>query len=331
MTLSLIQLLQSLFLHPVAWVREQVTVRQMAQDTIYNFKMKTEIFTLALLGAASAQKLTSLLGARSQTGDITDILSNYPAITQALASAKGITIFLPKDGARGLRQLNTGVGRARTTPAIEAALTYHVAKGVFPAAGIPVGTTFVETLLAPGNYSQVTGGQRLKVTKTAKGVTVQGAGAAARVVTPDIKFDGGVIHLIDAVLTVPSSAVATAQSAGLTALVKALSDAKLAGAIEGARDITIFAPTNAAFKAAGSVLAKASAKTISDALQYHVVKGVGFSTNLREGLTLPTLQGGSVRITLAGGPKVNGVKIVKTDILVKQGVVHVIDGVLLPK
>ncbi len=65
-------------------------------------------------------------------------------------------------------------------------------------------------------------------------------------------------------------------------------------------------------------------------LTYHVVPGKVMSTDLSEGLKAKTVQGGEVTITLEGGPKVNGATISTADIAASNGVIHVIDSVILP-
>jgi len=112
-------------------------------------------------------------------------------------------------------------------------------------------------------------------------------------------------------------------------------------------DATVFAPTNAAFANLPAPLNNAAnIKSITDpatinllrnVLQYHLIGARVFSADLREGISAPTLlAGNNVSITLAGGPKVkgtgntNGSNIVATDILARNGVIHVIDQVLLP-
>ena len=129
--------------------------------------------------------------------------------------------------------------------------------------------------------------------------------------------------MIDGVLSAPISPVKVATAAGLSSLISSLGSAGLASAVENAKDITIFAPTNAAFTAAGSLLKTLTAAQVSSALTYHVVKGVGYSSDLKNGQTLPTLQGGTVKVTIAKGVvSINGAKVVKADVLTKNGVVQ---------
>ena len=65
-------------------------------------------------------------------------------------------------------------------------------------------------------------------------------------------------------------------------------------------------------------------------LTYHVVSGTVLSADLKEGMQAVTVNGKPVKITLSGGPKINGVSVVSADIKTKNGVIHVIDTVILP-
>lgn len=141
-----------------------------------------------------------------------------------------------------------------------------------------------------------------------------------------MKFDGGVIHVIDTVLQIPSLDSSTAVAAGLTSLADALTAAKLVSVVDSLHDVTIFAPTNAAFNAIKSTVATLTLDQLAGVLEYHVVAGtVGYST-LLSNTTLKTVQGKNVQITLEGGNVwVNSAKVVSADVLVANGVVHVID------
>ncbi|KAF2427807.1 Fasciclin-domain-containing protein [Tothia fuscella] len=128
------------------------------------------------------------------------------------------------------------------------------------------------------------------------------------------------------------SASATAQAAGLTSLVSALTTAGLAATVDGLKDVTIFAPTNAAFDAIASVAKGLSKDQLGNVLKYHVVPTTAFSKNLKDGQVVKTLQGGELKISVKGAKvTVNGANVVKADVAINGGVVHVIDAVLLPK
>lgn len=130
--------------------------------------------------------------------------------------------------------------------------------------------------------------------------------------------------------------VDTAVGAGsFTTLVAAVEAAGLVETLKGEGPFTVFAPTDAAFAAlpAGTVeelLKPENKDRLTAILTYHVVPGKVMSTDLSEGLKAATVQGGEVTITLEGGAKVNGATISTADIEATNGVIHVIDAVILP-
>jgi uncharacterized surface protein with fasciclin (FAS1) repeats len=130
--------------------------------------------------------------------------------------------------------------------------------------------------------------------------------------------------------------VDTAVSAGsFTTLVAAVQAAGLVDTLKGEGPFTVFAPTDEAFAAlpAGTVedlLKPENKDKLVSILTYHVVSGKVMSTDLTEGMMAPTVQGGEVTITLDGGAKVNGANVTTADIEASNGVIHVIDTVLIP-
>jgi uncharacterized surface protein with fasciclin (FAS1) repeats len=131
--------------------------------------------------------------------------------------------------------------------------------------------------------------------------------------------------------------VDTAVAAGnFTTLAAALTAAGLVETLKGEGPFTVFAPTDAAFAAlpAGTVedlLKPENKDKLVAVLTYHVVPGKVMSSDLTEGMMAKTVQGGEVTITLDGGPKVDGAVISTADIAASNGVIHVIDSVILPK
>ena len=130
--------------------------------------------------------------------------------------------------------------------------------------------------------------------------------------------------------------VDTAVGAGnFTTLVAAVQAAGLVDTLKGAGPFTVFAPTDAAFAAlpAGTVedlLKPENKDKLVSILTYHVVPGKVMSGDLTEGMKAKTVQGGEVTITLDGGAKVNGAAVSTADIETSNGVIHVIDAVILP-
>ena len=130
--------------------------------------------------------------------------------------------------------------------------------------------------------------------------------------------------------------VDTAVGAGtFTTLVAAVGAAGLVDTLKGEGPFTVFAPTDEAFAAlpAGTVedlLKPENKDKLAAILTNHVVAGKVMSGDLTEGMMVPSLQGGELTITLDGGAKVNVANITTADIEATNGVIHVIDAVLLP-
>lgn len=102
----------------------------------------------------------------------------------------------------------------------------------------------------------------------------------------------GYVHIIDGPLRLPERVSTTALAAGLTALAGALGATSLTSTVDTTKDVTIFAPSNAAFAAIGSALGTLDVATLSSILQYHVVAGtVAYSSSLSNGTQVKALSG----------------------------------------
>ncbi len=120
-----------------------------------------------------------------------------------------------------------------------------------------------------------------------------------------------------------------------TSLVAALAQANLVATLQGTGPFTVFAPTDAAFTAAGIDLSSfdtdAENATLVDILTYHVVSGSVASTALSDGQTATALNGDDVTFTVnAAGVQVNDANVVTADVAASNGIIHVIDKVLMP-
>jgi uncharacterized surface protein with fasciclin (FAS1) repeats len=260
---------------------------------------------------------------------------------QATLSGPGpFTVFAPDDAAFTASGITTAILNSLTTTQVQNILLYHTIGSKIVAADVPAG---------PNAKVITASGDSVFVTKNSSGVYVNGI----KVNTADVSADNGVIHTIGKVLIPPvGNIVETAVASGLDSLVKAVTrattapggDPALAGTLGSAR-LTVFAPTNAAFT---QLLAALSLSKIEDipvatllaVLRYHVVSGRAFSSDLSNG-NLTMLAGGNTVINLtngtAGGPTITGngnsgnkSNITATNIVCRNGVVHLVDRVLIP-
>merc|ERR1711934_603984 len=167
-------------------------------------------------------------------------------------------------------------------------------------------------------------------------------------ITADVEASNGVVHIIDAVLLPPAAPILDQISAtknivqlaesvkDLSTLVTAVVAGGLADTLSSLGPFTVFAPTNEAFAAlpAGVVaklLKPENKKELVDILTYHVLPEQVLSTDLNPFQEVKTVAGKAVRvIKLDGQVRVDRAKVIKADNLASNGVVHIIDGVLLP-
>ena len=132
-----------------------------------------------------------------------------------------------------------------------------------------------------------------------------------------------------------SDIVDTAVAAGsFKTLAAALQAAGLVETLKGEGPFTVFAPTDEAFAKlpAGTVDALLKdKKKLTEILTYHVVSGRVLAADVVKMTSAKTVQGGSIAIGTSGGVTVDGARVVKTDIKTSNGVIHVIDTVLMPR
>lgn len=152
--------------------------------------------------------------------------------------------------------------------------------------------------------------------------------------TPVVKTEEPATPPAPAPQDVVDVAIASADHSTLVAAVKA---AGLVETLKGAGPFTIFAPTNAAFSAlpAGTVdgLLKPEKKAdLTAVLTYHVVAGTMKAADLKDGQKLKTVQGGELTVAIKDGVvTIDGAKVTAADLAASNGVIHVIDAVVMPK
>ena len=243
-------------------------------------------------------------------------------LLETLQAEGPFTIFAPTDQAFAdagidLASLDTPEGKA----ILSDILLYHVVGGEVPSSALSDCTS-----------TDAVNGQPLAFT-VGDSVMVNDA----TVTLPDVATSNGIIHVIDTVLTpsdAPNDATRTAICTGVhTSLVAALIQAELVETLQGEGPFTIFAPTDQAFADAGidlSVYDTPEGKAqLSDILLYHVHAGTVLSSDLTEGMTLPMVNGKNATISLVTG--IDGANITTADVVTSNGVIHVIDKVIIPQ
>ena len=277
------------------------------------------------------EEMGSIVDIAVEDGRFTTLVAALQAagLDETLAEAGEFTVFAPTDDAFAALPEGTVEALLEDIPALTDILLYHVVEG----------TVLAETVATLDSATTLQGSD---VAITADdGVMVNDA----NVILTDIKADNGVIHVIDAVLLPPAgeemmeemgTIVDIAVEDGrFTTLVAALQatglDVTLA---DDEGDFTVFAPTDEAFDALPEGTVEALLEDIpalTDILLYHVVEGTVLADTVITLDSATTLQGSDVTITFEDGEvRINGVLVIITDIKADNGVIHVIDMVLLP-
>jgi len=291
-------------------------------------------FTIGLTAIA----LSLGMNAMSQTNVFDDIIAMSPDHTYLEAAliqegldvalqnnAATLTVFAPTDAAFDnlAVALNTDIAGLLALPNLTDILTYHVlGTGVVPSSAVTNG------LVA----------QPLSTTNTLK-FTVTSSGSVyvnqALVTAVDLNAGNGVVHVLEAVVLPYETAVDVAIDNNFTSLTAAVIKAELIPALTNPlAELTVFAPTNQAFDDLAAALGVDIAgllanPQLAEILLYHVVGGTVLSTDLVNG-SVPTLNGQTVMVDLTAGVMINSANVITPDLTTDNGVVHVIDAVLVP-
>ena len=246
-------------------------------------------------------------------------------LVDTLATGGPFTVFAPTDAAFAKVPKATLDALAADPAKLKAVLLYHVVPGRVTAADVVKLTS-----------AKTAEGRSLGIKVVNGSVFVDGA----QVTMPDVEATNGVIHVIDSVLipkeaTAPKTIVQTAVAAGsFKTLASLLKKAGLVGTLQGKGPFTVFAPTDAAFaklpKATLAALAKNKAK-LRSVLLYHVVKGNVSAAKVVTLRSAKTLNGKAVSIRVNGGNVlVGGARVTTADVKASNGVIHVVNKVLIP-
>jgi len=246
-------------------------------------------------------------------------------LVDALQETGPFTVFAPTDAAFDALYTALGVsGPAELDDALlESVLLYHVLSGNFTSGDLSTG----ETEMLSGKYASI----------DASALTIDDASIVSPV---DVVATNGIIHTIDAVIVPSKNIVETARATDdLSILVDVLSNYSdlVATLSDEMGEFTVFAPTNDAFAALLTLIGQTSADNIPEevlrsVLEYHVIAGTQIlSTDLADGQTPETVNGEDIIVTEVGGSfLISGAEINTADLMTSNGIVHVMNGVLVP-
>jgi len=245
-------------------------------------------------------------------------------LVDALGNTQDITVFAPDNASFAASGITPDVINSLTADEIEAILAYHVIAQRVGSSAVPVSDA-VPTL----------NGEVIFASRNANGVFVNGV----KVKRADLQGSNGIIHVIERVLLPPTENIAeiVSRDPSFSFLLKALQRTNLTDVFTQAGKYTVFAPTDAAFQAGGIDDVDAVPLDVLEAvLKYHVLGTNVFASDLVNGATKATLQGGTVTVNASpANVKISSSAnapsaITVPNIVATNGVIHVIDKVMLP-
>jgi uncharacterized surface protein with fasciclin (FAS1) repeats len=275
--------------------------------------------------AAKDPQFTSLVAALTKVDLVT-----------TLKGAGPFTVFAPTNDAFAKFLSDNKFAKLDDVPVatLKEILLNHVVSGT--ALSTKLTTGYIKTMASGPNKTMLS-----MFVNTKSGVQLNGG---AKVSKADVLASNGVIHIVDAVIGLPTVVTHAVANPNFTSLVGALTGAgqpKFTEILAGTGPFTVFVPTNDAFTALDKELAPGgiagvSAANLTKVLQYHVVSGNILAASLKEGQVVTALVAQDFTIQLAGGAQITDVskrvsKITATDVQCVNGVIHVLDKVLLPK
>ncbi|KAI1102226.1 FAS1 domain-containing protein [Jackrogersella minutella] len=304
---------------------------------------------MGIVASAASQSLVDVLVA-SGASKFADLIQSDSETLQLYLSGDVKTVFAPADSSLGnetlkMRDLSAADQRAAAFQSSRATTNLESASRSLP--GSTLETNDQAPLLDGRGQRVVIDTRPLNVTSPTKrwsptnfrrqtsetnGTTPSllrissGLGKIANVIEGDIPYDGGIIHITDSYFTMPESLSSTSKATGQTAFAGLISSSNSTETLDNTHSITVFLPSNAAISASNSTLP--ASQLVSD----HVVAGtVSYLPDLKDGDVLTTQRGDTLAISIRGGRYyVNGGLITQANLVLDNGVAHVVNKVLSP-
>ena len=249
---------------------------------------------------------------------------SHAGLVSALQADGPFTVFAPTDDAFAAAGIDLSTfDTDEENATLSDILLYHVVSGAVASSDV-----------TDGMSAEALNGDDVSFTVSEGSVMVNDA----TVTSADVMASNGIIHVIDKVLMPPADLgdiPTVAQGTGIhTSLVAAVVQAELLTTLQGDGPFTVFAPTDDAFAAAGIDLAaldnEEGKATLTDILLYHVVSGAVPSSAVTDGMSATAVNGDDLSFAVGEGVMVNDANVVLADVRASNGVIHVIDKVLMP-
>ena len=285
------------------------------------------LFAVTMLNSGVFAKDKTIVETAIEAGNFKTLVTAVQAagLVDTLSGHDQFTVFAPTDEAFAKLDSETleNLLKPENKDQLAGILTYHVLPG-------QVAARDAYDL----SSAQTANGQRLPIDFRGNSLTV----GESKITFTDIQCSNGVIHVIDSVLLPKLDSIpATAKAAGqFNTLLAAVEAADLASVLSGPGPFTVFAPTDEAFDKlpAGTVeslLQAENKQKLTDILKYHVISGRVYDDDAVKAGSAKTLLGRGIDISLsADGVRINDALLRKKNIETSNGVVHVIDSVLIP-
>lgn len=312
--------------------------------------MNTAFNRRTVLMAAALGAGTTLLQACGGSDDepqrnIVELAQNTPdlsilveAVTAAglanTLSTGTLTVFAPTNAAFAALLTELGVTKEAllaNKPLLTAVLTYHVLGSKVMRADVPLGKAITPV---SGGFFKIESNNGLKIT--------DGRNRMSTITSTDIQASNGVVHLVDKVLLPADKDIVATASAlpDFSILVEAVVAAGLVTTLQGTGPFTVFAPTNAAFAALLTELGVSKAELLANTalltkvLTYHVVPARVLKAEVPANTAITTVQGQTFTINsslVITDQNMRTSNITAADVFTSNGVIHVVDKVILPK
>jgi uncharacterized surface protein with fasciclin (FAS1) repeats len=287
------------------------------------------IFLLGILvsNTSCMQSKKDIVGIASEDAKTLAAAITAAGLVETLKGAGPFTVFAPTDAAFSVIQSDVdNLLKPENKAQLTKVLTCHVVSG-----------KIVANDLKDGQELTTLDGSKLTVYISNGKVMV----GDANITVKDIMASNGVVHMIDKVILPPkppakAKDIVDIASESAKTLAAALTAAGLVETLQGSGPFTVFAPTDAAFAAiqkdVDKLLKPENKAKLSSILTYHVVSGKAMAADLTDGQELTTVQGSKLKVSIKNGKvMINGANVISADIPASNGVIHVIDKVVMPK